>query len=272
MSSIEKSDPSSGAVRAGASRRKASTGFPVVSLPDAAKIIRDAGKYGFEHSVSAFARYMGHSTTNSGAFRQRLASFRDWKLIAGRGDTVVFTDTAKTIALPPDPAAERDALQTAFMNCAVFAALYERVAKGETLDAQRLGAIAVHELGVSPSSVERFTTSFIASAVAAGLAEAEGSQVVLLEPDNDEDRRRRGADEVDVDEAGSASHPRARPIQAPPVVHQEWTLPGGAVIFEVRLDRPLPATAFQQLGSVVQQAEVLANQLRDVVADERGAW
>jgi hypothetical protein len=47
-------------------------------------------------------------------------------------------------------------------------------------------------------------TVFIASAVAAGLAEAEGSQVVLLEPDNDEDRRRRGADEVDLDEAGSA--------------------------------------------------------------------
>jgi hypothetical protein len=239
-------------------------------LPDAAKIIQEAGKYGFEHSVSAFARYMGHSTTNSGAFRQRLASFRDWKLIAGRGDTVVFTDTAKTIALPRDPAAERDALQTAFMNCAVFTALYERVAKGETLEAQRLGAIAVHDLGVSPSSVERFTASFIASAVAADLAEADGNQVVLLEPDNGEDRDRRVADDVDVDEAQSASQTKARPMPAPPVVHQEWPLPGGAVIFEVRLDRPLPATAFQQLGSVVQQAEVLANELKDVVADKHG--
>ena len=49
------------------SRRKPTTGFPIVPLPEAAKIIREAGKYGFEHSVSAFARFMGHSSTNSGA-------------------------------------------------------------------------------------------------------------------------------------------------------------------------------------------------------------
>ena len=70
--------------------------------------------------MSAFARYMGHSTTNSGTFRQRLAAFRDWKLIAGRGDTVVFTDAAKIIAHPPDERAGVEALQTAFMNCGVF--------------------------------------------------------------------------------------------------------------------------------------------------------
>lgn len=251
-------------------RRKPGTGFPIVPLPDAAKIVREAGKYGFEHSVSAFARYMGHTTTNSGAFRQRLAAFRDWKLIAGRGDTIVFTDTAKTIALPPDARAERDALQTAFMNCAVFASLYDGVTKGQPVQAQGLGAKAVHELGISPGAMDRFTASFIDSAVAAGLAEADNGQVVLLDPggapepaDSDPD------DEPDHEEPRpEQTRGRGRLTQAPPVVHQEWTLPAGSVVFEVRLDRPLPAGVFGQLGAVVQEVESLADRLRELVADE----
>lgn len=252
----------------GGVRRKRSTGFPVVSLPDAAVVVREAGKYGFEHSLSAFARYMGHSTTNSGAFRQRLAAFRDWKLIAGRGDTIVFTETAKTIALPKDTEAEREALQSAFMNCSVFATLYEAVAKGQPVQAQGLRANAVHELGISPSAVDRFTASFVDSAVMAGLAEAENGQVVLREPgyaaeptDRDE------PDDVHQQELiATEGRGRVRMTQAPPVVHQEWTLPAGAVVFEVRLDQPLPADVFGQLGAVVEQAEALAKRLRELLA------
>lgn len=251
-----------------AKRRKPTAGFPVVPLPEAAKIIREAGKYGFEHSVSAFARYMGHSTTNSGAFRQRLAAFRDWKLIAGRGDTIVFTDTAKTIAVPPDGRAELEALQTAFMNCAIFAALYEGIAKGQAIEAQNLGAKAVHELGVAPSAIDRFTSSFVDSAVAAGLAEGDNGEFVLLEPGSRTEPAE-GDEEADDDSPvvpADLNRGRVR-TQAPPVVHQAWTLPGGGVVFEVRLDRPLPAGVFAQVGAVVEQIESLADRLRDLVID-----
>jgi hypothetical protein len=55
----------------------------------------------------------------------------------------------------------------------------------------------------------------------------------------------------------------------PPVVHQEWTLPAGAVLFEVRLDQPLPAAVFAQVGTVVQEIEALASRLHElVVVDE----
>lgn len=254
-------------------RRKPSTGFPVVSLPEAAKIVREAGRYGFEHSISAFARYMGHSTTNSGAFRQRLAAFRDWKLIAGRGDTIVFTDTAMTIAVPPDARAERNALQTAFMNCAVFASLYEAVTKGQPVQAQGLGAKAVHELKVSPTAVDRFTSSFIDSAVAAGLAESDNGQVVLLDPGSLSEPQGEDRDEEPEGEEPrpETARSRVRLMQAPPVVHQEWTLPAGAVVFEVRLDRPLPAAAFAQVGAVVHEVEALADRLRELVAGENSA-
>ena len=249
-------------------RRKPSTGFPVVPLPEAAKIIREAGKYGFEHSVSSFARYMGHSTTNSGAFRQRLAAFRDWKLIAGRGDTVVFTDTAKTIALPPSAQAEREALETAFMNCVVFASLYEGVTKGQSVEAQGLGAKAVHELGISPSAVERFTASFVDSAVASGLAELDGGQVILLEGGALDDDGDVAADEDHAVEAPELSRGRVRPSSASPIVHQEWIFPSGAIVFELRLDRPLPAAVFAMVGTVVQEIEGLADRLRALVPDE----
>ena len=39
---------------------------------------------------------------------------------------------------------------------------------------------------------------------------------------------------------------RLRDTQAPAVVHQEGALPAGAVIFEVRLDQPVPAAVFQR--------------------------
>ena len=41
--------------------RKRSRGFPVVPLSEAAQILKEAGKYGFEHSTASFAAHMGHS-------------------------------------------------------------------------------------------------------------------------------------------------------------------------------------------------------------------
>lgn len=251
-----------------AAPRKRSTGFPVVSLPDAAKVLREAGKYGFEHSISAFAQHMGHTTTNSGAFRQRLSAFRDWKLITGRGETIVFTDVAKTIALPTDAQAERDALQSAFMNCDVFATFYESVAKDQPIPAHGLGNAAVHKLHISPTAVERFTSSFVDSAITAGLAEVENGQVVLHEPGDVREQSDETASEntPSRNRGSEGERGRVRPMQALPVVHQEWTLPAGAVVFEVRLDQPLPADVFGQLGIVVQHAEKLAGRLRELLA------
>lgn len=267
MSSTRHEDPENPPAAA-KSRRSPGTGFPIVALPEAARIIQEAGKYGFEHSVSAFARYMGHSTTNSGAFRGRLAALRDWKLITGRGDTVAFTDTARAIALPHDAEAERDALQMAFMNCSVFASLYDRVSKGQSVDAQRLGAIAVHENGVSPSSVDRFTSSFVSSAIAAGLArEAGAGQIVLVDIENAEGlESARDSSEVNADDVAPALRAQGT-ARLHPVIHQEWVVGGGSVLLEVRLDRPLPAALFSAVGSVVKEAERLSDALGKIAPE-----
>jgi hypothetical protein len=209
---------------------------------------------------------MGHSTTNSGAFRQRLAAFRDWKLIAGRGDSLAMTDIARVIAHPTDDDAERRAMQSAFMNSPVFFKLYEESAKGQPLAAAQLGNRAVLNLGVSPGSKDKFVQSFTESAVAAGLAALnEDGQIVLRPLDAGTDGGQPSSEDRSLDNppAVQSSSGRIQPTarQGTPVVHQAWAIDGGSIVFEIRTDKPLPATAFATVGDVVASLEHLAETL-----------
>lgn len=249
-----------------AARRKRTTGFPVVSLAEAAAILKEAGKYGFDHSTAAFAAYMGHSTTNSGAFRQRLAAFRDWRLIAGRGDSLAMTDIARMIAHPTDDEAERRALQTAFMNSPVFFKLFDESAKGKPLAPGPLGNRAVLNLGVAPGSKDKFVQSFVDSAVAAGLASLKEDGGIVLAPlEVGADGGQQPSEEQFIGnrQPGPPSSGRTQPAarQGTPVVHQTWAIDGGSIVFEIRTDKPLPATAFATVGEVVASLEHLAETL-----------
>jgi hypothetical protein len=257
-----------------ATRRRPTTGFPVVSLADAALILKEAGKYGFEHSLGEFASYMGHTSTNSGAFRQRLAAMRDWKLIAGRGDNISMTDTARVIALPPDDETELDALRSAFKNCAIFYKLFEDMQKGTPLARQGLGNRAVHAFGVSPSSVNKFVASFVDSAVAAGIAQVDDNgQVTLLDSTTDFVGGAEVGPEPLMPPTSTTVSPRAAQTgrSATPVVHQAWPIDGGTIIFEIRSERPLPASAYATVGEVVASLErlsvTLARATSNTVAD-----
>lgn len=264
--------------------RKRGKGFPVVPLSEAASILKEAGKYGFEHPTASFAGHMGHTSITSGAFRQRLAAFRDWGLITGRGDMLTMTEVARKIAMPTDDAAEREALQQAFWNCDVFTGLHEGMAKGQPLDRDRVGSQAVHGFGVAPTRAQLFARSFVDSAVAAHLAriDAQGN-LVLLEPDNDSQHD--GGGELDeqpiitqVDESRPAQTTRVidRELSGAgsPTIRQSWPITGGEIILEVRSAESLPATAFGDIGDVVTKLEELAASLSPAdesdVTDEGG--
>jgi len=268
-------DDGAGPKQPSAPRRKKSTGFPVVSLAEAATILKEAGKYGFDHSTPMFASYMGHSSTNSGAFRQRLAAFRDWKLVAGRGDSLSMTEIARKIALPPDAQAERQALREAFMNSPVFARLYEDMGKNQPLAQGNLGSKAVHDFGIAPASKDKFVQSFVESAVAADLGElTDDGELILRSISYDDNSDASHSVELDIvdeapplDSAARAAAPapaaRTQPAtgQGTPVVHQVWAIDGGSIVFEIRTDKPLPATAFATVGEVVASLEHLAETL-----------
>jgi hypothetical protein len=242
-------------------RRKPGTGFPVVSLAEASEVLKTAGKYGFEHSVTAFAKHMGHSTTNSGAFRQRLAAFRDWNLIAGRGESVSMTEIARIIALPPDDDAERAALEAAFRNCAIFLRLYEESRKNVALARPGIGNRAVHDFGVAPASASKFVDSFVESIVAARLGEVvDDDQVMLLEPVQGDEPDPAAKPVIAVP---GAAHTRVvgGTRAAVPVVHQSWPIDGGTIVFEIRCEKPLPAAAYSKVGEVVASLERLSETL-----------
>jgi hypothetical protein len=167
-------------------RRKRGIGFPVVDLNEAVSVLRRAGKHGSEHSISAFATYLGHSTPNSGSFKRRIAAFRDWKFIAGAtGDRVVFTDLGRRVAYPADPVQVRRDIQEAFRNCELFMRVWDDSAKGVPLDLEALANLGVRELGVAPVSKERFARSLSLSAVVAGFAKQVGEKISFINPDND---------------------------------------------------------------------------------------
>ena len=50
-------------------------------------------------------------------------------------------------------------------------------------------------------------------------------------------------------------------VNGTPVVHQVWAIDGGSIVFEIRTDKPLPATAFATVGDVVASLEHLAETL-----------
>lgn len=261
---------------AGGSRppgRKRGKGFPVVSLSEAASILKEAGKYGFEHPTASFATHMGHTSITSGAFRQRLAAFRDWGLITGRGDMLTMTEVARKIAMPPDDGAEREALQQAFWNCDVFTGLHEGMAKGQPLDRDRIGSQAVHGFGVAPTRAQQFARSFVDSAVAAHLAKIDGQgNLVLLEPDDDEQLEDGGLLEdrpiVTDGEVSRSTQTTRLSDPAPsglssPTIRQSWPITGGEIILEVRSEEALPATVFGAIGDVVTKLEALSASLNE---------
>lgn len=44
-------------------------------------------------------------------------------------------------------------------------------------------------------------------------------------------------------------------------VNGKWAIDGGSIVFEIRTDQPLPATAFATVGEVVASLEHLAETL-----------
>jgi hypothetical protein len=255
--------------------RKRGVGFPYLSLGDAVAVIRVAGRQSREHSGEAFARYLGHETTNSGSFKRNLAALRDWKLITGTNDRVVLTELGQRIAFPTNSDEELHNLQKAFNSCAIFLRVYEDVAKGEPHSPQTVANMA-SRYGVSPVSKDRFARSFTESAVMAGFAEMDGGKVIFGQTDRDEEP----PDSDPGEESRYDQPPGATPAPplrtVPALVQQVWSVTGGKVVLEIHSDRPLPPHAYAKVAGVVSEAQSLAELLNVenddlVVDDELGA-
>lgn len=244
--------------------RRRGKGFPALALDESVAAIRKIGQYGRRHTLSGFAGYLGHRTTNSGPFQSKMAALNDWGLIDRQGDEISLTDLAQQIAYPTSPDREAQMLRQAFFNAALFATVYEESAKGVELSLDLLGNRAVNALGVAPQRRDEFARSFAQSAVAAGLARTgpNASVVLLADDQKDEDEATsqppvsRESGPAAANETSSSALPPGR-SQGLPTLHQEWAVKGGTVVLEAWLDQALPAAAFGELASIAAAIEKL---------------
>ncbi len=249
-----------------ASSRSRGRGFPTMPLDEAVSVIKKAGQYGHEHSVATFAGYLGHGTTNSGPFRAKMAALKDWGLIQRRGEAVLLTELAASIAHPESSTAEGKSLRDAFRQAEPFGAVYEESAKGTELNLDLIGNRAVTVFGVAPKSKKKFAESFAQSAIMAGLARmsSESTVELLTERDHSQSQEADHGDSGHQTKGGlSPAPPSTVPpaTTASPTLHQEWPVDGGTIIFQAALDRPLPAAVYADIANIANAIERLVEHL-----------
>jgi len=251
-------------------RQRRGPGFPQLSLQEGIEVIKQIGKYGESHSVEALAQYMGHDTTKSGPFRQKLAAFRDWHLLLRSGDSVSLTATAMRMAHPVDPNDEAAAIREAFESCDIFMRLYKDAAKGQELQLNSLGNSAVTNLGIPAKLKEKFIKSFKESAVIAGLAEATGDDKIRLLVGESQTvsapvSRRSDSSPIQPLRPSLAQSGRQMDGGYSPTVSQIWRTANSEVHFEIRTGSPLDAAVFQKIGEVTAKIEELVEVLRGTI-------
>lgn len=256
----ERSSPSRGA------------GFPVLDLSTAVELIHKVGEHGGEFSSSAFAQYLGHTTANSGPYRSKAAAFRDWGLAVAQGGRVYLTDLGKAVAKSSNPMMDEELLRNSFDSCEIFKAFYEDMAKGVVLKRDTLGRAAVFDHNVSAKSQDKFVSMLVDSAVTVGLAEADGESVTFKSRAATADGGPSEHEDPDPDShsapgVGDAAPHKQRqaPVSAevavPVLLRQVWPTATGEVVLAIHSTDPLPASAFEIVGAVVQAADKLATSI-----------
>jgi hypothetical protein len=251
------------------------TSFPVLSLPEAAKIVRDAGAYGKQHTTAALAAYGGHQTANSGPWKQKAAALREWGLIIAQGaETVALTDRALQIAHPESQEKAQAALLDAFRGSKLYMTIYDDLAKNSDLNIAVLGNKAVTSHGVSVASKDKFTKSFVESAAAVGLAERVGTDKVKILP-MPGDTLTEPLDEQEDD--GATDEPSKKQVSSKskrrvgtPVIDQTWLVKDGEVSFSISSDKPIAASTYTEIGKVVTAVEGLVKLLGVEEEDNSG--
>lgn len=247
-------------------RAARSTGFPVISLPTAAKIIKDAGAYGKQHTSSALATYAGHKTANSGTWLAKVAALKEWGLVSSTPpDSFVLTERAMLIAHPTSADAGKAALLEAFNHCKLYVGLYDDMAKGSELKSAFIANKAVNEKGVAVASKDAFARSFVESAIAVGLAEQVSDDTIrLLAPTSDGSGNDETVDgettPIDEQREQQAVRIARKPLPGSitPQIQQVWELTDGAIAFSVSSGKPLDAKVFTELGKVMEAIESFA--------------
>ena len=239
--------------------------YPKVSLQEAVDMMKTVGVHGRSHQKAAFASYLGHDTTNSGAFMTKMGALRDWGFVGGRGEEILLTESGYEIAHESDEDRVRTVLRAAFRSAKVFGDLYTDTDKGVPVRINDMASRAVLSHKVAPAAKKTFMRLFLDSAEYVGLARVEGDYVVLLDGAEQDELPSEGIeDRVTIGPKASGSGPvKVGDRDKAVVLRQVW--PGGRaeVVLELRSNEPLQADAFVKLGEIVTAINALVATLED---------
>ncbi len=266
--------------------KKRGTGYPQLSLRDSVEAIISLGQHGPSHTHDAAAAYLGHSTANSGAFRNKLAALRDWGLIArGDKDHVILSDLAQNLVLDgPDHDSAGPLLLTAFESCRVFGMLYNDSAKDLPQDLSRFRTNIVMRYGVASDQADKFLDSFVESVTYAQLGSFDGAKLTLFE----RDKAFRSTVSSSASESDGSSPAKAPPSQpnppdprspldttfreafaapsaseTPPVaLRQTWPIDGGEIEFVIRTPKAMPPDIYSLMADMAGVAAKMEQLLR----------
>ncbi|QRY47028.1 hypothetical protein JVX93_09635 [Mycolicibacterium boenickei] len=251
-----------------------------MTLTDAVSMIKKIASYGNTHTNAAVASFLGHSTSNSGPYRSKIAALKDYGLLSGRGDELTVTPLALEITHPGLDADIQASMRAAFLKCSLFQTVYNSLPKDTKLQVGALANSAMHNHGVAAQAKDAFASAFVKSGVTAGLIEEVDSDHVQLSdglPAEQSDFAEVFEDE-DVAQGASTLSPAAAvsntwtsPPSANAVVSHAWPITGGVVRFIIESSTPLPAAAYSVIGTVITEGDKLAAMLGDAeVADAVG--
>lgn len=159
-------------------------GFPRISLSSAIQIIDSASKFGKEWNKETFATYGAKNnagSAKSGAFLSRLSALKEYGLITADKDNVAMTELSITITKPISKTERMDAIKKAFLSVGTFSDLFNNLEGAEKLPKERVIEYAVHNLGISRDSKDKFINCFIESGKYVGLVVYDkDSETILL--------------------------------------------------------------------------------------------
>lgn len=160
------------------------TGFPRINLSTGVQVMDAASKFGKVWKKDTFATYGGKSNASSaksGAFKSRLAALKEFGLIRVEADDVYATDLANEITKPISEEERLAGIRKAFLSVGTFTELFNSLEGGVALPKAKVIEYAVHNLGVSRESKDRFISSFIESGKYVGVVDfSKDSDTLIL--------------------------------------------------------------------------------------------
>lgn len=113
----------------------ANTSIPTARLPELIEAVKTIyGKFGSkEVDHETVSRVLGHSTSRSGAYKQKLADMRSFGLVDARGNFRI-TERGRKVSYPNNQEEEREGLVEAVKDVDLWKLIYEKYTeKGLTL-------------------------------------------------------------------------------------------------------------------------------------------